>query len=497
MWKGIYVNQTSVNLAFKVNNSIQDAEFGIKVYETSSGIKIGRLTVNNVAFLNNYTGLSMEFDKPTIARFYSVPQNNLFKSNRSLLAPYPGQPNYGEIAFAGIKLDDISWFNLHPPSNLNLIFGTKNVFDSIQNGILAKKTNLMVGNALFTKMLGTSYNHNIQLPKGKGIFCDSSYFADVADITVNSADVGVLFERSSLAEVTVKGSQITATTGVRLISSTDASYTIDSNRINSKPNCIYGLNSIGRGQLFIRNNELTSSSPALIDAFGLNGGCIHFNQDPLVVKGAINQNQISPGTNVGGIVLNGVNGSKFSVQSNSIDGNQNLMGIGLYGTSGIRLYENTINTNTLFDEDRPSMGIFLESSPNNLFCCNYINGYQRSIWSNFVNMDTKLRTSHISNAQYGLWLEQGSYISPQKWTNNRWSQGTFSGLGAYNQNSNSNSVNMSKFTVQTNTWPLMPSNGNAAGVDAWVEKDLNTINNCYSDVVCNFESTTKIWGRRQ
>ena len=113
----------------------------------------------------------MEFDKPTIARFYSVPQNNLFKSNRSLLAPYPGQPNYGEIAFAGIKLDDISWFNLHPPSNLNLIFGTKNVFDSIQNGILAKKTNLMVGNALFTKMLGTSYNHNIQLPKGKGIFC--------------------------------------------------------------------------------------------------------------------------------------------------------------------------------------------------------------------------------------------------------------------------------------------------------------------------------------
>ncbi|MBK9213622.1 MAG: T9SS type A sorting domain-containing protein [Saprospiraceae bacterium] len=491
MWKGIYIDQSKAKVAFQKRNYIQDAEYGIKILESDSDLKSGLLTINNIVFNNNYIGVSLEFEKPTKGIFATTMLHNIFKSTRKLLAPYPGQPNYDTIAFAGIKLNNNTHFNLYPALSFNFIFGTQNEFDSIQNGILAKKTNMMVGNAIFTKMLGTSYNHNNRPPKGKGIFCDSCYFVDVKDITVNSADVGVMFERSSFAVVNIIGSQITATTGVRLISSTDASYTIDSNRINSKPNCIYGLNSIGNGQLFVRHNELTSSNPTFLDGLNLNGGCIHFNQDPLVVKGAINQNQISPGTNVGGIVLNGVNGSKFSVQSNSIDGNQNLMGIGLYGTSGIRLYENTINTNTPFDEDRPSMGIFLESSPNNLFCCNYINGYQRSIWSNFVNMDTKLRTSHISNAQYGLWLEQGSYISPQKWTNNRWSQGTFSGLGAYNQNSNSNSVNMSKFTVQTNTWPLMPSNGNAAGVDAWFEKDLNTINNCYSDVVCNLSQPPK------
>lgn len=450
MWKGVNLeNGASVVLE---NTLIADAQFGLKYNGSSHSF------ITNSEFRNNnfsiYSVTSQGGLSPNI-----VLTGNKFHSTADGLKPaYSGQfPNPGNTGYAGMYIENHSLLNVGNTS------GSTNRFNDLQNGIVAKKSNIQVRNSIFSHMEQTTVPFGYPLASsGNGIFVDQGSLhqyglgddVSTSPVSFSNCTNGI---RARSASIYIYDNRMQDVLyGVRFISSVPRPYRIENNNIRASEAGIamHQLSQMPGGASIADNTITINGNPAGV---GIKLGGIFFTTQK---GGVVKNNAIYVRNAAKGIELNRTNELTVSNNTVYLQGGSNYVGIQANGG-----YKNAILCNNVVGSLQaqstsagPEATDFINirayqsmSSPENEWGCNLMTGSGIGMEFSGASELSDIRGNYFSELNFGLQIglapaNGDAFTGPQVHRGNVWNDGTLFNAGA-NYLGSPFAVDFSKFTV--------------------------------------------------
>jgi uncharacterized protein with GYD domain len=452
MWNGIVVRPGG-NLTLTAS-TFEDAE---RLVFTQGHVS---LTIQDNYFRNNFIGIRLFSAFPGLLGV-SQPfpmTGNTFIANDNMLPPHTG-----ELGFAGIQLQNISGFTVGTTNT----GASPNVFENLQNGIVANRSSFAVHKCIFQNMNPGDYGFppSINIPSvGYGVFVQNRSNLLITKCNFERLHLGVHAANSSLEayDNVIENSPIGefgVVVGIRAIESTNQSrIKIHDNQIDVTR---YGmiLNNLGNASVFeIQNNIIKVGDPNPLPLLqGITGMNLSGCNFPQTRRGIIQGNTILLTESNHGLQISEC--SYIRILENNITVLEEggiTNGIRLIGGHYLTVMRNNIQA-LLSTPSSVSRGIFVSSSSNNHYCCNTINGSDYSLWFEGVCMNphSVLGTIFGNADVVGLEYSSDAITGAQFNTNNRW-EGTFYGEVAARHQGNSQTIIQSRYRVSPFAPPTLP-----------------------------------------
>lgn len=418
LWQGITVTnfgpassaQSVMPLGFNLN-TVEDAKYGLNITNKTVVSCVSSTFDNNVIGINveNTTG----FSRFTGNKFYS--------SNAVLLPPYVGFDlnnllSVNNKCYAGIRLKNVPKISLLGQSN------SKNIFEGIQNGLVAFNSKFDIKNAVFKNLIGIQRQGDFT--RGYGIFGSQCIAANVYDNKFENLNKAVVLDgninnlvtqvnsfniyQNTLVNVNLDADDVSG--AIEIMNCGQGAYDIYSNAFDHVAYPIRILNIKEFKNLKIRDNG-TTTAPMLFRTAGI----ILQNCTNAGPYGIIDNNIMQTFSNGSGIVITGTD--KISIMANNIKINK----FGLGNNVGIRLQnskDNEVRDNTiLFTNVTATDGFFgidINMCPNTLYCCNQITGARNNVRFTGSSTATRFRQTTLDDARdLGLQLQGSAILGSQ------------------------------------------------------------------------------------
>jgi hypothetical protein len=407
-WQGITL-QPGAKLMME-NTTIQDADYAITASDKSE------IHLSGNTFSQNYVSLYV----PTAGGLQTILiqgqfQGNTFEANGALL-PHP-QTGETQWPYAGI------WINnalLHQPTGQ--VAGEQNVFDNLQNGILAENSYLSLQHIQLLNMVGNVGNNTIiQSPMGIGIFAQESS----VEIQHSSFEGMNRAIHATASDIELTDNQFHQVhNAIVLTEATGHSIVIQKNNIEFSNYGVYGYRCGNASHLSIFNNTLQSiyqGNTGLARAIYLVG------QAPVGTGvRAIENNEILLNSRTNGITIL-LDGSLDINHNTILFEDMSLPGPGIpWGISLGLSQQNTLYGNQIIapEGSTNARGMFINSAAFNNLCCNITEGTATGIeFLGYCN-NTQLRNHTFRDHGIGLKCNANTIIGQQVHHGNRW-RGTF------------------------------------------------------------------------
>ncbi len=443
MWQGIEL-ESGANINW-VGGSIQDAQYGINcIGQTNISYGVG------CNFKNCYVGIH---SPPSIFKIINTPifSENVFDFT-GFKPFFAGQnPTPQSRTFAGIEINN----------SVMILNSGVNIFNDLQNGIVARSCGIKVNNCEFNRI------GNVSLPF---TFCNPEYLYSSPDAFAIYGLNSLLFAEENKINIARGG----------IIANNCYMDVRNNNPINQ---CIDGIASVNCnwGYQIIDNNEIHN--------FGVRGISIltPISVMPVITNNKLSSPSLRPRTDncegIVGIYLKHSHGEGQIENNNPIDITGDARGIWLRNSANNGLQANIVNITTAklasawgfggiiadySDNNRfysnivegfnteAHVAFSLTSGKGNKYCCNSSNNTYAGFSMGGFSNPTELRGSLIRNHYYGVNIPLGE-IGVQDNFGNQWLNApSTGGKHAYNLNGFGLVTLKSKFKVglcNSNFWP--------------------------------------------
>lgn len=386
LWKSItlrsYNNGAANSELILQNSEVRDGEYAINLPGNGS-----RLTVLNNTFNANYVSI---YSPPRVTTptnpnliFISQPQEitgNTFESTYNLFPHYNSGTNVGTVPLAGAEIHNNIFFTVGPQT------GTSgNTFTNLRHGVIYRNSdNCRVGGATITNLV----------QEGFGVLSRNSVETGVRNNTMGGVQVG--FRGFDTGSVVFNNDIDANANGVQIQECQNRSNWIGFNSVNAEFAAISAatINSNDNNQALAieGNNSLVSGTHTI--SVNQSNSKIIIQNNPSIVSGATG---IKINSSTGDARVENNNISHWTSPFNLVD-----RGIELYSTENCQVAFNNINSGSIATSDA---SLVSTSSPNNLFCCNIIEGGSTfGVHFSGNGMDTRWNTTTFDNHSYGVKL---------------------------------------------------------------------------------------------
>ena len=459
MWNSVIVESFATLKLRGV--TIRDGEVAVDAKALSN------LFINGNSFISNYIAISASSKNNNAVSFVNLLSPVQGNSFSTAFGAYLKSPHAGELAYAGIQLQNIAGFTVGVKGSTT----GGGFFSRIKNGIIAHNSNFAINGANLSPLLFTNIIYDPLLPDdvGNGILMYNSS-AVVKGCGFYNTIQGIFAFNSSIDAANNVFPDRDAT-GIYVREAKNKKITISGNEMECWGVGI-GARILENTSLTINGNEINMIEESDYDEYdGFTGIFLeecHFNAH---APSSIYQNNILLSDCANGIIL----GSSTGV---SVTGNPNISfesiadfdtepvsmaGIWTRGGGGHQIIENHItglgpsvlvpNNNNTF---APFCSILAWRNTGNLYCCNTISDTQYGIRFEGTNFQTNLKATSIGDHVYGLNFDPDGVISEQDGADNAW-LGDYDLLGAWHENiTDPTYVEMSTFKVETLGLPETP-----------------------------------------
>ncbi|HFA50873.1 MAG TPA: T9SS type A sorting domain-containing protein, partial [Bacteroidetes bacterium] len=467
MWDGISIEPGgSLDIT---SSTVMDADAAIAASFAT------KLIAQNNTFENNRIGIQATSPSAGFFSGVSLPlplTGNTFTTNGSLLS--------GGLGFAGIELFNQFGFTVGTTNGA----ASPNVFDNLENGIIAHSSTFGVHGANFGNMPIFGFPFPVSNPRGYGIIADNRCRANITDCTFTALTVGIhgtdssldvfdnSFNPTSLQEFSV-------TLGIRAVgSNSKPRIDIHDNNINALR---WGMLFIGVGdaRLFdIVANDIEVGDTDIDPIFtGFGGIVVNDGGFSSATRGLIDNNTIDVnGARIGIDILECSNinivGNDIAIQPIASTAVQN--GISIDGSRSLYVQGNTVSSSPLLVSTR---GMTVNRTTSSTYCCNIINGAQTGVEFNGTCSGSFFRGTTFGDANIGLLYQPDAITGQQFIANNRWT-GSFGDVAA-RHSGNQQTMDLSRYRVNPFSPPTLPPSINAPS-QWFFSTSLSTLFNCPS-----------------
>lgn len=426
LWRGITIESKGQLTA--ISSIIEDAEYAIRAQNKSDFWLIGNI------FNNNYVSIYLPNEglgNPVVGPVTDAIKANTFTSFGSIKEPYLGHPYYPawpasssenptNKPFAGIIDNEVFGFKYDP----HPLF--KNKFKNLRNGIILNNVTQTIQNVEIDDMEGYS---SFNSPSGFAIRITGGRNPVVTNSTIKNMHVGVwangaieldinhtLFQNAvSFYNAPATALLIDNHVGASIKYNTiiDAGTGIQMNRNNMG----------GILDFIIQDNDiqLTTNSKTF-KGIDLN----FIGDDKNNYKGIIDNNIIQIKANSGS-----VSGIRASNCINLILSNNTVTfdvpveygwgrGFDLMNLRKSQIHHNTMNSTGSVAQSANRSGLHAETTFNNTYFCNTISSLEKGLDFRYICEFTRLKNTILGSHRYGLYLKEGTTLSPQINGGNEW-----------------------------------------------------------------------------
>ncbi|MCG8327082.1 MAG: hypothetical protein MI974_05325, partial [Chitinophagales bacterium] len=484
MWRGIRVDNGG-EVSF-VKNEIRDAQYAIH-FGSNTAIDV---RINN--FFDNYVGL---YKPPTgggpdnIVQPYPLAINH-FSSVNGLLSEYNGQtPAHDGKVHAGILIHDCRLLEVGLTANPF----SANVFDNIENGIIAYNSGLSVHESDFEQLIGDFSATTIGSPplESLGIASFEGLLFEASGNAFDGMERGIHLEHFIAAPINVNDCTFKAVQDGLIIHAPIGNISLD-----------IGMNDI----------EFRQYGIALIDAPALALGAIHDNTIKLLPEGdtygrmaAVRLSHVSPSispiaqnllevkdnmielSDIGnGIYIDEsdntrVTGNEITYMDASINYIKSQSAIYLLNSQQSLIYDNTLNDNNT--GTMSTHGISVRESENSTICCNYTDGHTTGTYFKGGCVDTHYRHTSINEHDVGLHYTGNAITGEQNAAGNSWlAAASYADVAARHEGIDF-TIGQSLYSAHPSTWPGSIDLPNA-GAAIWFELGPDAPESCLLDEAC-------------
>ena len=205
MWQGIDV-QYGGTLVIENYSIIEDAISAVAVAPTTFSTTVANYRISNTIFNNNTAGITLNQNNGNLSgsevyntvftcrkisnHTISSANFNAIKKDIRLATPtYTSSVNPTDLTLAGARAQYGMYINkvFAAKANINIGSGSvaNNLFDNLDYGIFAIKSNVVAKNCRFQNLTGNSYNYPTNAPIGVGIY---SYQNDVTNTLLTAGN---------------------------------------------------------------------------------------------------------------------------------------------------------------------------------------------------------------------------------------------------------------------------------------------------------------------
>ncbi len=459
MWRGIEVKKGG-KIIVDSSSVIEGAQYAINLLNGSD------YWLRNSSFNKNYVGLRINGYTHTVYGAGAYNKLNFSCSTNggaqdTLPLPYLGQmPTPSIKSLTGIQLQE-SLLYLFP-------YGVDSInFTNLSNGITSYNSFMELEKCVFRNIRSDSFYDSIMPVNGAGV--------NIKNINTGSARVRGFGHTASKENfkncdfaVSVFG-RSAEIWGNRCSNVTEAvRVTSNSKAATSIYNNIFNVDHIGVNILhcdLARNISITDDTINVGETSGSALGNVGVkvsmtSNDDSDSSISIYRNVINLYSAVAGIECNSV--YKGQIKDNHI----NIERTNVYTCNGIRMENcndlkalgNTINGSDASDSLQIGISVAISHKPK--LYCNYTDNTYDGIFIDNTCDQTDMRSNDMHDHALGLHLSYSADIDTQNWRGNRWT-GTYSILGAYNQNPSGSAITSSQFLVNTSdsstTYKFLPA----------------------------------------
>jgi nitrous oxidase accessory protein NosD len=482
MWRGIRLENAS-EIVFE-KNEIRDAQYAIQFNNDC----ILKIDINS--FHDNYVGIFKPFTGGTPGLIFQTNPIALngFSSPDGLLANFNGQtPAHTGKSHAGILIHECKFFEAGIEGNP---FST-NLFEKIENGILAYDSGLNLNECTFKNLDGDFNVTTISNPplEGLGIASFGGLIFQAQDNNFENLERGIHLQNFNSAPVNINDSDFTSVQDGIMISAPigTVNLSIQNNDIDFRQ---YGIGlfdapTLARGNIFNNNIDLLSTG----NTYGTMAA-IRFSHasspSPITQPLEITSNIVELSDIGHGIYAD--ESDYIRISSNDItfmDAPINFVKL----RSGIHLinnYETLVYDNTLNDDNTGDMrthGISVRASGRSTICCNYTDGHMTGSYFWNTNMDSHFRFTSINQHDIGLHYTSNAVTGEQEAAGNSWLPSTSYADAAAKHEGIFSTIDLSIYSANPTTWPNpidLPNGGSAN----WFEPGPNAAASCENDDIC-------------
>lgn len=416
MWKGIHVGGTGT---FN-NNVIKDAMYGIDMGNFAT------LYLGFNTFLNNFIGLNgyKEIgDRGSLMIFKF--DSNVFTCTGSLKPTFNGFP-YNDY----LTSSNTTWVGvrLYNHNNIRLVATTKfnkNTFQNIRNGVVAVRSSFDLQHASIKNLIPptsatiSGYGiHAFKCTKVNAQFINAenmskAIFIDGGQLNDPTLTNGITITQNVFKNINIPPDGIGA---VQIKYCTGNNFNVQNNQfLQLVGNPIWLIGIKDYSELMVMNNG-TEDAP-----INYLGSGISLNNCSSEVYGLVEDNFLKADATASGISLS--NSERISIKNNDINilitlqPNATLAGINVSSTKDSEIRENNIIF-TGASSTSGVTGINVQSSPNVLYCCNYISKARNNVRFTGNSAMTRFKQTTMDDAlEWGLRLENTAVLGPQFTTN--------------------------------------------------------------------------------
>lgn len=418
MWKGITVEGTGEQNRFQISNStISDAFRAIELLDGASVILGGN------TYDRNYVGVYSPAQNTQKTIYGASITRSNFTCTDNLKSPYPNQPAWSEITYAGVLLKNVANFDI-VDFEVPVIGGgsppIRNNFEGIKNGVIYDNVNINIENNMFSTM---------QLENGYGVRgrqCNNSSIVlnDFVNVNQpihlsNSINSNILIEENEISE---NNQSVAGNFGMVqkqiFINQVDASEiivdnnTLSADQVQNPGILVLDCNSLNR--IHVVNNELKWNERNM--AIWLDN--VHKVQGAEGIVAGNYTTQEGNGSEMkSSISLR--NTDNFIVSNNDIKTMSEQGQAFNFANSKKCLIEGNIATMANSTNSWLPRLYDISNSPGNIYCCNTANNGRRGFYFRGENNASELRSSIFNNTTIGLWL-QNATIGEQVLYGNYW-----------------------------------------------------------------------------
>ena len=483
MWRGIRVDNGGEILFLQ--NEIRDAQYAIQ-FESSTTVDI---RINN--FFDNYVGL---YKPPTGGGPDNIVQPfplaiNRFSTLNGLLSEYNGQtPTHNGNTHAGVLIHDCRLLEVGLTGNPF----SANVFDDMENGIIAYNSGLSIHESRFEHLIGDFNVTTIGAPplEALGIASFEGLLFEASANTFDAMERGIHLQNFIAAPINVNDCIFTNVQDGLIVHAPIGNISLD----------------IGGNDI-----EFRQYGVALIDAPALALGAIKDNTIKLLPEGntygtmaAVRLSNSSPSSPVGVnllevkdniIELSDIGNGIYIDESDNtriIDNDITYMDVSinyiktqsaiyLLNSQQTLVYDNTLNDNNT--GTMPTHGISVRESENSTICCNYTDGHTTGTYFRGGCGDTHYRHTSINEHDVGLHYTSNAITGEQNAAGNSWlAAASYADVAARHEGI-AIIIDLSLYSAHPSTWPGSVDLPNA-GAAIWFELGPDAPESCLLDEAC-------------
>ncbi len=424
------------------SSTIEDAIYGIEALKNS------RVRAKNTTFKNDYTGIYFSSRNATgQVSFTSEISGCRFESDRTLNHAYLSAIPLPYIAMkAGVLVENTSFVSIGSGNS------AQNVFQNINNGIVALNSNITVSRCRFLHL--QRYDQFIS-EGGIGIYAEGLIGNTTCLLNQQGLNRAALpdFEDCQFGIYT---KAVAIKSRENIMSNCDIGYkiTFTRNQVSNVYKNTLDCNRYGVQLLFNDGSSLLSVANNIIDVgsrlLRVDGlisravGIIGTEFNTVNIRKFIKDNEIRMHLNsIGGVLLNGCHNvfvdHNYITMNNLI--NNSSFGIRLMNSIGDTISCNSVaGTDTTQNNDYPEAAMRFDGSRSGFISCNAITNTAHGLMftDNCFGQsgsETVIRTNDIGNHYFGLYYTRSGRVDAQEFKGNLWYGANYGGSGALNLNS--------------------------------------------------------------